>query len=68
MKQNGVFCLPGPALLFFLFRFEYLISDPKSYRDFGETGHRGYKRKFTEGTSFRRNDFWDCLCGQALLL
>ena len=29
MKQNGVVCLPGPALLFFLFRFEYLISGPK---------------------------------------
>ena len=26
------------ALIFFLFRFEYLISGPKSYRDFGETG------------------------------
>ena len=25
MKQKGVFCQPGPALLFFLFRFEYLI-------------------------------------------
>ena len=30
--------LAGPALLFFLFRFEYLISGPKSYRDFRETG------------------------------
>ena len=38
MKQNGVVCKPGPALLFFLFRFEYLISGPKSYRDFRETG------------------------------
>ena len=37
MKQNGLFCKPAPALLFFLFRFEYLISGPKSYRDFGET-------------------------------
>ena len=26
MKQNGVVCWPGPALLFFIFRFEYLIS------------------------------------------
>ena len=28
----------GPAFLFFIFRFEYLISGPKSYRDFRETG------------------------------
>ena len=40
MKQNGVVCWPGPALLFFIFRFEYLISGPKSYRDFRETGPR----------------------------
>ena len=38
MKQNGVVCQPGTALLFFIFRFEYLISGPKSYRDFRETG------------------------------
>ena len=38
MKQNGVVCQPGPVLLFFIFRFEYLISGPKSYRDFRETG------------------------------
>ena len=38
MTQNGVVCQPGPALLFYIFRFEYLISDPKSYRDFRETG------------------------------
>ena len=38
MKQNGVVFLPGLAFLFFIFRFEYLISDPKSYRDFRETG------------------------------
>ena len=38
MTQNGVVCQPGPALLFFIFRFEYLITDPNSYRDFGETG------------------------------
>ena len=31
MKQNGVVCKPGPALLLFIFRFEYLISGPKSY-------------------------------------
>ena len=44
MKQNGVVCLPGPALLFFIFRFEYLISGPKSYRDFRETGPRTLSR------------------------
>ena len=38
MKQNGVVCKQGPALLLFIFRFEYLISGPKSYRDFRETG------------------------------
>ena len=38
MKQNGVVCKPGPALLFFIFRFEYLISSPKSYPYFRETG------------------------------
>ena len=38
MKQNGVVCLPGPAFLFFIFRFEYLISGLKSYGDFRETG------------------------------
>ena len=42
MKQNGVVCWPGPALLFFIFRFEYLISGPKSYRDFRETGPRAH--------------------------
>ena len=40
MKQNGVVCLPGPALLFFIFRFEYLISGPKSYRDVREATPR----------------------------
>ena len=40
MKQNGAVCYPGPALLFFIFRFENLISGPKSYRDFRETGPR----------------------------
>ena len=38
MKQNGVVCWPGPALLCFISRFEYLILGPKSYRDFRETG------------------------------
>ena len=38
------FSEPGPALLFFLFLFEYLISGPKSYRAFRETGPRAYRR------------------------
>ena len=38
MNQNGVVCLPGPTLLFFIFRFEYLISGPKSFRDVREMG------------------------------
>ena len=29
MKQNGVVCQPGPAFLFFIFQFEYLISGLK---------------------------------------
>ena len=41
MNENGVVCLPGPALLFFILRFEYTISGPKSYRHFRETGPRG---------------------------
>ena len=46
MKRNGVVCYPGPALLFFIFRFEYLISGPKSHRDFRETGPRAGKTTF----------------------
>ena len=42
MKQNGVVCWPGHSLLFFIFRFEYLISGPKNYRDFRETGPRAH--------------------------
>ena len=38
MKKNGVVCKPGPAPLLYIFRFEYLISGPKSYRDYRETG------------------------------
>ena len=37
MKQNAVVCEAGLALLFFTFRFEYVISGPKSYLDFRET-------------------------------
>ena len=40
MKQNGAVHWPGPALLFFVFRFENLISGPKCYRDFRELGPR----------------------------
>ena len=36
-KQNAV-ASQDPALLFFIFRFEYVISGLKSYRDFRETG------------------------------
>ena len=38
MKQTGVVCQPGPVLIFSLFRFEYLITSPESYRGFRETG------------------------------
>ena len=40
MTQNGVVCWPGPALLFFIFRYEYLISGPKRYPNFREMGPR----------------------------
>ena len=40
MKQKGAVCQPGPALSFFVFRFENLISAPKSYRYFQETDPR----------------------------
>ena len=63
MKQNAVVCQPGPALLFFLFRFEYLISGPKSYRDFRETGpcfftivSTFYRPKITRKGSLSNND------------
>ena len=51
-EKNEVFCWPEPALLLILlFRFEYLISGPKSYRDFGQTGPwsvvKGRKTEFT---------------------
>ena len=52
MKQNPVVCWPGPALLFFIFRFEYLISGPKSYRDFRETGPRGPKTEKDDYVTF----------------
>ena len=47
MKQNGVVCWPGHSLLFFIFRFEYLVLGPKSYRDFRETGP--WFNRFTTG-------------------
>ena len=39
-KKKRAVCSPGPALLFFVFRFENLMSGPKSYRDFRETDPR----------------------------
>ena len=56
MKQNGVVCEPGPALLFFIFRFEYLISGPKSYRDFRETGPWGGDRSVLHGSEATPKD------------
>ena len=50
MKQNGVVCKPGPAHLFFIFRFEYLISGPKSYRDFRETSPRAVPDKLQKAS------------------
>ena len=42
MKQNGEVCKPRPALLFFIFRFEYLISGPKRYRAPGKNSAMNY--------------------------
>ena len=38
MKQNGVVRWPGPALLFFIFRFEYLFRARKVTRTFRQMG------------------------------
>ena len=38
MKQNGVVCWPGPALLFFIFRSEYLISGPEKLPGLSRNG------------------------------
>ena len=54
MKQNGVVCWPAPKPLFLIFRFEYLISRPKSYRDFRETCPR------TAGLTTRSRCLLDC--------
>ena len=54
MKQNGVVCQPGPVLLFFIFRFEYLISGPKSYRDFRETSPWSFKNVSVVGENYWR--------------
>ena len=61
MKQNGVVCWPGPALLFFIFRFEYLISDPKSYRDFRETSPRFSLICQTDNPSINDTSIWKSL-------
>ena len=53
--QNGVVCWLGPAPLVSIFRFEYLISGPKSYRDFRETGPTAYKRQFTAAGKEKKN-------------
>jgi len=55
MKQNGVICQPGLALLFFVFRFEYLISGQKSYRDFRSGSF------YAPDTSLcqKYNEWWD---------
>ena len=52
MKQNGVVCEPGPLHLFFIFRFEYLISGPKSYRDVRETSPRYENGRLEKDTYF----------------
>ena len=48
MKQTGVVCLPGPALLFFIFRFEYLISESTIIN------HKGLQRTANEYAEERR--------------
>ena len=44
MKQNGAVCQPGIRAFFFIFRFEYLLSGPKRYRDFRETWPQIFKQ------------------------
>ena len=61
MKQNGVVCEPEPLHLFFIFRFEYLISGPKSYRDVRETGPwnvLGETQCNLLSVAFSRTEFW----------
>ena len=55
MKQNGAVNQPEPALLFFIFRFENLISGPKCYRDFRETGPRSLKK--TKPCQLKKSSF-----------
>ena len=58
MEQNGVVCQPGRALLFFIFRFEYLFSGPKSYRDFRETGPCSPYLDYFISYPFSSQTFW----------
>ena len=61
MKQNGVVCWPGPALLFFIFLFKYLISGAKIYRDLRETGRsefgKGSRARYAIPILRKQNDF-----------
>ena len=61
MKQNGVVCQPVPALLLFIFRCEYLISGPNSYRDFRETGPRPEKGRLYTGYSLGEHRVFSAL-------
>ena len=58
MKQNGVVCWPGPALLCFVFRFEYLISGPKSYRGFRVAGPWALRRTHLSGVGWGEQNSW----------
>ena len=48
-KQNRLVCQLGPALFFFRFWFDYLVSGSKSYRDFRVKATDHHEQKFVFG-------------------
>ena len=62
MKQSGVFCLPGPVLLFFLFRFAFdfgleRLSGPwRNGPQKSNTQAKSKKSIYGTWLSFRRSD------------
>ena len=51
MKQNGVVCYLGPALIFFIFRFEYLIPGPEKLLGLSRNGPQERNRLLWVPTS-----------------
>ena len=48
-KQNRLVCQLGPALFFFRFWFDYLVSGSKSYRDFRVKATDHHEQKYVFG-------------------